>query len=81
MCSVTFIIITLNQENKKELLYCDQKYSMEMEKKKSSSRKNLSVATSEIQREQIQLLKSEKEIKITLESINEHINKLLVRIL
>lgn len=52
-----------------------------MEKKKSSSRKNLSVATSEIQREQIQLLKSEKEIKITLESINEHINKLLVRIL
>lgn len=54
---------------------------MEMEKKKSSSRKSLSVATSEIQREQIQLLKSEKEIKITLESINEHINKLLVRIL
>lgn len=35
-------------------------------------------ANTEIVREQIQLVKAEKELKKTLENINEQINKLLV---
>lgn len=35
-------------------------------------------ANTEILREQIQLVKAEKEIKFALEKVNEQINKLLV---
>lgn len=35
-------------------------------------------ANAEILREQIQLLQTEKELKVTLQTIKDHINKLLV---
>lgn len=41
-------------------------------------RKRAPPANAEIVREQIQLLKTEKELKTTLEKVNEQINKLLV---
>lgn len=41
-------------------------------------RKRAPPANAEILREQIQLLKTEKELKTTLEKVNEQINKLLV---
>lgn len=41
-------------------------------------RKRAPPANAEIVREQIQLMKTEKELKTTLEQVNEQINKLLV---
>lgn len=51
--------------------------SRKMKNKRQKKNHQVS-ASSAIVREQIQLVKSEKEIKETMEKINEHINKLLV---
>lgn len=44
----------------------------------SKKKKQPSSANTEILREQIQLVKAEKELKSALEKVNEQINKLLV---
>lgn len=43
-------------------------------------KKQVPPANAEIIREQIQLVKTEKELKSALENVNEQINKLLVSI-
>lgn len=45
----------------------------------ATNKKQAAPAVSEIIREQIQLAKTEKELKTLLEKVNDHINQLLVR--